>query len=460
MRYAINVTSGSFETARHHPIHPNLMPPTKNKTDVLAAEAVSRFCAQLASSSAFPALDVRETGALLCLAQLVALRGVQARLARADLIEYLAVRGLAGDDAELALRGLTVRGLVEFTDAGNATLPLLRATLQGAQARRERRLAGWEKRRATPVAEQAAPAAPVIAATPIAPIAPIAPAPEAVVDPLASPATDPAPVPAKRAKRAATAKAGVLRVSTGDTDTSAVAVCIPCEGDATAELTTAYLEHLATVYQGADVHAEALKAAQWCRDNPTRRKRLTGVKRFLSSWLSRAAEKAETRRAVISAERSRAGFGQGGQYDAPAPDAHPMPNGHPVPDDTDDGLGDLESLVALAPVAPAPRQPESKPTTKPAAKPVTQPVAAPVAKPEARGNGNPDTQAPKPVVAEPVKPIETVKTPEPAAPEPAKRAEPDPEPRAASTGTPRKSLFRAPPTSFSRATPRGSLELC
>ena len=40
-------------------------------------------------------------------------------------------------------------------------------------------------------------------------------------------------------------------------------------------------------FPGIDVVVQCRKAAQWCRDNPTKRKTLKGVNRFLNTWLSK-----------------------------------------------------------------------------------------------------------------------------------------------------------------------------
>ena len=49
------------------------------------------------------------------------------------------------------------------------------------------------------------------------------------------------------------------------------------------------LKEYQALYPGLDVIHECQKAARWCRDNPARQKTRQGVKRFLGSWLSRAA---------------------------------------------------------------------------------------------------------------------------------------------------------------------------
>lgn len=47
-------------------------------------------------------------------------------------------------------------------------------------------------------------------------------------------------------------------------------------------------------YEGIDVPAEFEKMAEWCEVNPTRRKTVGGISRFISGWLQRTAERKGT----------------------------------------------------------------------------------------------------------------------------------------------------------------------
>jgi hypothetical protein len=47
------------------------------------------------------------------------------------------------------------------------------------------------------------------------------------------------------------------------------------------------------LFPGVDVKIELNKMAAWCDANPARRKTKAGVKRFITSWLSRAQDKAK-----------------------------------------------------------------------------------------------------------------------------------------------------------------------
>jgi hypothetical protein len=63
-------------------------------------------------------------------------------------------------------------------------------------------------------------------------------------------------------------------------------------------LTAAKLAEYESTYPGMDVLAECRKAAQWCRDNPGRRKTAIGMAKFLGNWLSKANDAGHSRRAV------------------------------------------------------------------------------------------------------------------------------------------------------------------
>lgn len=65
---------------------------------------------------------------------------------------------------------------------------------------------------------------------------------------------------------------------------------IPCVGTGPDEyhVSPEKIAEWATAFPGVDVITEVRQAAQWCRDNPTRRKTHSGVTRFVNSWLARA----------------------------------------------------------------------------------------------------------------------------------------------------------------------------
>ena len=67
------------------------------------------------------------------------------------------------------------------------------------------------------------------------------------------------------------------------------AVAIPLKDGSLYSIPESDLKEYLALYPGLDVVHECQKAARWCRDNPARQKTRQGVKRFLGSWLSRAA---------------------------------------------------------------------------------------------------------------------------------------------------------------------------
>lgn len=86
---------------------------------------------------------------------------------------------------------------------------------------------------------------------------------------------------------------GGLAHSQGDT----VVHTFPTVGDnADWPLQESKLHEWIDAFPGVDVPAECLKALQWCRDNPSRRKTYGGMSRFLNQWLSRAQNDAGNRR--------------------------------------------------------------------------------------------------------------------------------------------------------------------
>lgn len=126
-----------------------------------------------------------------------------------------------------------------------------------------------------------------------------------------------------------------------------IVATIPCQGGAQAHLTRDYLKSLAPLYPLISVERQALLAAKWCQENEARRKTLKRAAHFLSQWLNRANERAETRTAVIAADRSRNGFGMGGSVQ----NVSPVPAVNEAAETVDlckiDDLDDLAELSDL-----------------------------------------------------------------------------------------------------------------
>ena len=93
-----------------------------------------------------------------------------------------------------------------------------------------------------------------------------------------------------------------------------VAALIPACSNQQFVVTESKQAEYRTAYPGVDVTLELRSIRQWCLDNPTRKKTLRGVPRFLNAWLSKAQnsgrrskkpqQTAEERLAEIDAEEA------------------------------------------------------------------------------------------------------------------------------------------------------------
>lgn len=95
------------------------------------------------------------------------------------------------------------------------------------------------------------------------------------------------------------------------------AVEIPLKDGTPYSVPESDLKEYQALYSGLDVIHECQKAARWCRDNPARQKTRQGVKRFLGSWLSRAA---------ADSAQNRGNSAQNGGKNAGSGIAAPKPN--------------------------------------------------------------------------------------------------------------------------------------
>ena len=67
-----------------------------------------------------------------------------------------------------------------------------------------------------------------------------------------------------------------------------VAALIPSCTDEQFTVTEEKRTEYQATYPGVEVDLELKAVRQWCIDNPTRRKTLKGIPRFLNAWLSKA----------------------------------------------------------------------------------------------------------------------------------------------------------------------------
>lgn len=273
------------------------------------------FAAALFTHPAFMALKSEQVGCLFAWARLAldagrpampreVLRDHGVHFARMDAI------GFAQMLAEfVALQLATVHS------DGTVELVHLAAAMKSKSAESDRRKAGWEKRRhaCTPMPRQAD-------AKPAKML-------EASATQESRPTQDQAslldeepvqPIPAPTRKSKPIKDADLLRISAGDEDESHVIVRLEVKGGQIVEFTDGFARSMEPTYPGVDVHREMLRAAEWCRGKPERRKTIKGARAFVTGWLSRSFQRREVTLAVVASGNARNGFGQGG-YTGPAP---------------------------------------------------------------------------------------------------------------------------------------------
>lgn len=83
----------------------------------------------------------------------------------------------------------------------------------------------------------------------------------------------------------------------------------PCRGGSTWDLTEAHARELAETYstEVSAIVAQARQARQWLRDDPRRQKTHGGMRRFLSGWLTKAANRGQLERHPSGPPRPRGG---------------------------------------------------------------------------------------------------------------------------------------------------------
>jgi hypothetical protein len=272
--------------------------PAPRCTDpAFVAAAGARFATLVFAHPLLAATPACELGAFFALGQFLLLRGAQSSIARKDAERALRVR--ATPQPGQALEALELQGLVSFLEGGLVSLPLLTQALAEVSAE----------------------------SVPSSPKRVVPKKRELVVD-------------------------GVTRVDMGLADTSAVVARVLLEGGIVAEITQAYVDEQQALFPKVDVLGKFRYAASWAEANPSRRKTAGGIKRYLNGWLLRDVERSDVRNAVMAADNSRQGFGNGGNYAMPtaAPTAAPAPcAATPEAAEDDFGLGDLLEAPRAAP---------------------------------------------------------------------------------------------------------------
>lgn len=95
-----------------------------------------------------------------------------------------------------------------------------------------------------------------------------------------------------------------------ETSAQAVFISLPLvTGSGSFDVTINYLNSLRQLYPAVDVEQEFRKMYGWLDSNPRNRKTARGIKRFITSWLGRAQDRAPTTR-TAQADNSRMSTGE------------------------------------------------------------------------------------------------------------------------------------------------------
>lgn len=210
--------------------------------------------------------------------------GREARLEFGDAQACLLNKGVGAEDAALMISALQ-RARVIRLDAGCVTMEAVDRVAAAERIALANRRAGWGKR--SRMSEEAASEARKVRA---------------------------APKPVTRLIDGVEYRRFAVTDAPTHVDSDPVVESIPCEGGRVAELTKSYLEHLQASFPSLDVQMELRRARLWAESNKRDQKTFAGLRRYVNGWMSRATERATTRKAVVESDRQRNGFGQGGGY--------------------------------------------------------------------------------------------------------------------------------------------------
>jgi hypothetical protein len=269
-----------------------------------------RFACAVYSNAAFPALKAVHVGCLFAWSKL-ALESGQAGIPRRELRAYGAYfAGMDEAGFEQLLNELVAMSLVTIDADGNVELVHLAGAMQSKNAETDRRKAGWQQRREQAQGSRPAPRTTRKVATTPSQRATDEPTQPSLLESDSAqlggikelePAKRPAPV-------------NPFLVGACEGDQSPVIMRLEVKGDRVVEFTEAFAKAMEPLYRGVDVYREMLRAAEWCRGKPERRKTVKGARSFVTGWLSRSAQRHEVTIAVVASGNQRNGFGQGGRY--------------------------------------------------------------------------------------------------------------------------------------------------
>lgn len=223
-----------------------------------------------------------------------------------------AMKGLTCGDCELVLSALQMAGLT-YTDGENVGIYSVDRALDDEVRALANYVAGWRKRANASVLSDTQP---IVIEKVSAKVDSFDK--KAVIDKAPAAATDEAPKKAlsviKKAAPASTRRFSAKQGSPTNPDSDPVMVRLICESGRIAEITEEYVEYLQSNFRQLDVLVQLKHAALWCESNEAKRKTFAGIRRFVASWLTRAASDADVRMAVVRVGNQKNGFGQGGDY--------------------------------------------------------------------------------------------------------------------------------------------------
>lgn len=107
-------------------------------------------------------------------------------------------------------------------------------------------------------------------------------------------------------------KDGILLISGEDPSIdSPVVFSFPLRDGSFALVTKAFIDEQQRYFSNVQVSEQLSRAVAWCNSNQNKLKEPSGIRKFINSWLSKAAGNADTLNAVIQYQNKNNGFGRG-----------------------------------------------------------------------------------------------------------------------------------------------------
>lgn len=210
-------------------------------------------------------------GAIIISQMLESRDGTAASLPRLEVVSMLKIRGSSEKSSEKIIDRLCTFGLMRKDPGDMLCVPAISESLLQSKAKFKNRQAGWDRRRESNELGE-----PVIST----------------------------PVKIK------------TKVVESRKDSSEVVVEVICKNGAMFGVTSEAIATWSAIYKNVQVVSELKKAAAWSQANPSKRKTMVGINRFLLTWLTSASRHEDTVRAVVASRDRGRGFGRGGEYSA------------------------------------------------------------------------------------------------------------------------------------------------